>query len=389
MTHVRTLTLRLVAAAATAAALLPLHGAGAQGTLSGLGFGYPVGGTSTRASATGGAFGEFDALSPRNPASIGGLHGTLLAVQVEPEYRTLSFGGSKEKTTAERVPLLMLGLPARSGIGVALSASTFLDRSYSTVTKGEVTLGGTKYVTDDRSDVRGSIGDLQAAVGWRPNARLSVGVGGHLYTGDNLVAISRTFSDTTAFGSVVDSSRVSYFGRGVSVGAELLLVKGLTASASYRAGGSLEARVRDTVRTRANIPNRLGASLRYDGVPGSIFAVGIEQQDWSRMQALGSSLVQAHDATNWHAGAEISGPRLLGAVVALRAGFARNTLPFGAGNEQVKESRTTAGFGLPLAHDFASLDFSIQRANRTLAGVGTKESAWLIGFGLQIRPNGP
>ena len=48
----------VIAALVTGALLAPSMQA--QGTLSGLGFGYPVGGTSTRAAATGGAFGEFD-----------------------------------------------------------------------------------------------------------------------------------------------------------------------------------------------------------------------------------------------------------------------------------------------------------------------------------------
>ena len=77
----------------------------AQGTLSALGFGYPVGGTSTRAAATAGAFGEFDLMSPINPAVLGGLSRTFLTAQTEPEFRTLRFGAVQEKTTAQRVPL--------------------------------------------------------------------------------------------------------------------------------------------------------------------------------------------------------------------------------------------------------------------------------------------
>ncbi len=380
---------RALALSALALAVAPITGASAQGTLSGLGFGYPVGGVSTRAAGTAGSFGEFDAVSPRNPASLGGLGRTLIAAQTEPEFRTLRVGALKESTRAQRIPLIMVAFPARRGIAVGLSATTFLDRSYTTVTKGTVSIGGNTLTTDDRSDVRGSIADLRAAIGWRVNPRISVGLGGHLFTGDNVVAISRRFADTTAFGSVLDSSRVTYFGTGVSVGTEVQVVKGLAASASFRSGGSLESRVRDSVRTRGNVPNRMGAALRYEGVPGSIFAIGVERQDWSRMRSLGSSQVQAHDAVNYHAGAEVGGPRLFGSALQLRAGYAKNTLPFGTNNRLVRESRITTGFGVPLARDLVSLDFSLQRANRTLGGGGAKESAWLLGVGVQIRPGGP
>jgi hypothetical protein len=383
------LTLRgAVVVGAVALSLTPASRIGAQGTLSGLGFGYPVGGTSTRVAGTAGAFGEFDAVTPLNPAAIGGLPRTLIAAQTEPEFRTLRLGNVTERTTTQRVPLILVAFPTRNRLTFAFSATTFLDRSYSTATTGAVVIDGNTLQTNDQIDVRGSIGDLRAAAGWRVNPRLAIGLAGHLFTGDNLVATSRRFADTTSFGSVLDSSRVTYFGRALSMGTEVEVFKGLSASASFRMGGALDARVSDTVRSTADVPNRLGASLRYDGVPGSIFAVGIEQQNWSRMQTLGSSAVQAHDATNWHVGAETGGPRVLGAVLQVRVGYARNTLPFGANGQSVRESRISGGFGMPLAREFASLDFSVQRALRTMTG-GGKENAWLLGLGLQVRPGGP
>ncbi|MBL0171452.1 MAG: hypothetical protein IPP90_12090 [Gemmatimonadaceae bacterium] len=358
----------------------------AQGTLSGLGFGYPVGGLSTRAAATGGAFGEFDLLSPLNPASLSSISRTVITAQTEPEFRTLRAGKANDKTTAQRVPLLMLAFPVRDNVSVALSATTFLDRSYSTTVTGDVVIDGSSVSTTDHSDVRGSIADLRAAAGWRINDRFSVGFGAHMFTGDNLVARSRTFADSTKFGNVLDSSRVVYFGSALSVGGEWRVRKGFAAMVSYRKGGGIDSRVRDTVRTEANIPNRLGVGVRFDGIPGSIFAVGIDQQDWSRMRALGSSAVVPRDATNWHAGMEVAGPRMRGSPLLLRAGYARNALPFGIGSNVVDESRLTAGFGIPVAREQASLDFSIQKANRTLVGGGAKESAWMLGVGLQIRP---
>jgi len=126
--------------------------------------------------------------------------------------------------------------------------------------------------------------------------------------------------------------------------------------------------------------------LRYDGVAGATFAAGIEKQSWSRMIGLGSSQVQAHDATNYHAGAELVGPKLRGLPTLVRVGYANNQLPFGVDGKMVAESRVTGGVGIPVARDFATLDLSLQRANRTLSGGGAKESAWLLGVGIQIRP---
>ncbi len=372
----------------TAAVMAILAGtnASAQGSLSGLGFGYPVGGTSTRAAATGGAFAEFDPMSPINPASLGGLSRTVLMAQTEPEFRTMRIGSTREKSTAQRVPLVMLAVPVRGGVAVGISASTLLDRSYSTVTRGEVLFDGAPVGTVDQIDVRGSIGDLRIGAGWRINDRFSVGVGAHLLTGENLVARARSFDDTTRFGTVIDSSRVVYFGTALSLGGEWRVTRGLAAMASYRRGGSLDARVRDTVRSEANVPNRLGLGVRYDGIPGTVFAAGLDRQDWSRMRGLGSDQVQPRDATNWHMGAESAGPKWRGLPLLVRAGFARNNLPFGVGGNVVNESRLTAGLGVPIAREQASIDFSVQRANRTLVNGGAKESAWMLGVGVQIRP---
>ena len=70
----------------------------------------------------------------------------------------------------------------------------------------------------------------------------------------------------------------------------------------------------------------------------------------------------------------------------VRAGYARNQLPFSITAEQVKETRFGGGLGIPIARDAASIDFSIQRANRVLNGALAKESSWLFGAGIQIRP---
>jgi hypothetical protein len=360
--------------------------ASAQGSLSSLGFGYPVGGMSTRVSGTAGAFGEFDALSPFNPASLGGVTRTVISVQTEPEFRTLRLNGVSEKTTSQRIPLLSVIFPARRNIAVGLSASSFLDRSYSTVTTGAAVIDGVTLPTTDHLDIRGAIANLRAAVGWQVNERFRVGVAGHLFTGDNVAARDRRFADTLAFGSVLDSSRVIYFGTGLSVGGEMRVVRGLAASLSYRIGNGIDARIRDTVRTKGNVPNRLAGALRYDGIPGSVFAVGFEQVDWSRMASLGSDLITTRDAMNWHIGAEVAGPKLRNSAMLVRAGFARNELPFSTSSQAVSETRFSAGLGVPIAREAASLDFSIQRANRSLQGGGAKESAWLLGVGLQIRP---
>lgn len=376
------------AAATTVAAVFCLSATplAAQGSLGSLGFGYPVGGVSVRTAGTADAFADFDPLSPRNPAAIGGLQRMVLSAQTEPEYRSLSFNGTQERTTIQRIPLIAVLFPFRRGFALGLSASSFLDRSYSMLTTGTALIEGVPVSTNDRLDIRGAIGDMRAAVGWQINSRFKIGVGGHLYTGENVAVRERKFADTLSFGSVLDSSRVNYFGTALSVGGEVRVLKGLAAVGSYRKGNTFKSRVRDSVRTTADVPDRVGLGLRYDGIAGTTLAVGMEQVKWTNMAALGTGLSTTHDANNLHAGIEVQGPQFRGSPIFLRAGYARNELPFSVSAERVKETRFSTGVGLPIARDAATFDISVQRANRALANSGAKESAWLLGFGLQIRP---
>ena len=332
---------------------------------------------------------QFDLVTPQNPAALTGLNRAALSVQAEPEYRTLTLNSVKESVNIQRIPLLMVGvrLSARAVLGI--TGSTFLDRNYSTTTTGQVLIDGKVVPTNDITDLRGSISDIRAGLGWRISNRLSVGVAGHVYTGSNKLSLLREFTDTLTLGRVLDSSSVDFFGRAVSVGGEFVMPKGFVAAASYRAGGKLEAENSDTILRRGTVPDRLSAGLMYTGIAGSAFAFNVEQTKWSSMQALGSALLETHDAINLSGGAELATGRVRGTPVLLRAGVGRNTLPFGVNGGTVTEMRFAAGAALAITNpgrDQAVLDFSLQRANRKLSGSAAKEGAWMLGIGLQIRP---
>lgn len=374
-----------VPALALAAVSLGTPAANAQGTLSTLGFGYPVGAASIRVNGTAGAFGEFDPLSAINPAAIGGIQRAVIGAQAEPERRTVTIGAARERSNVQRVPLIAVLFPAGKGFGVALSGSAFLDRSHVTTTTGSVSIDGRPVPTTDFENAKGAISDMRAAVGWE-RARVKVGLAGHLLTGSHLVARTRTFSDSLQYGGVVDSSRAAYTGTALSMGAEVRLPAGVALLGSWRAGGTLDARIRDTVRTAGSVPRRLGLGVRFDGIPGAVFAAGIEEVRWTDMAPLGSAAVRTQDATNWKLGVEVAGPRLRESPVLVRAGVARTALPFGTAALAVRESRASMGVGVPIARESAMLDLSIQRAVRSPSAGTARERAWLLGIGLQVRP---
>ncbi|MFL5479892.1 MAG: hypothetical protein ACJ79X_12820, partial [Gemmatimonadaceae bacterium] len=83
-------------------------------------------------------------------------------------------------------------------------------------------------------------------------------------------------------------------------------------------------------------------------------------------------------------GAEVSGPRLVQRIIALRAGVRFRSLPFSYNGEKVSESSIAAGLGVPLSRDRAAFDFSVQRANRSAADI--KERGFILSFGLRVSP---
>ena len=66
----------------------------AQGALSLQGLGYPTGGMSARAEATGGGIADFDPLSLVNPASLAAVGSSSLFFQYSPEFRRVTAGST-------------------------------------------------------------------------------------------------------------------------------------------------------------------------------------------------------------------------------------------------------------------------------------------------------
>src|SRR5258705_12870340 len=128
------MTMRALSSSLVCLALLSLPAVlRAQGTLSTQGFGYPTGEMSTRAIGAGGATADFDAFSSTNPASIAASLGSMLYVQGEPEYRSLTNqNGGSQKNTIARHPLASMAVQIRPSLFAGFSVSNFLDRSFPT-----------------------------------------------------------------------------------------------------------------------------------------------------------------------------------------------------------------------------------------------------------------
>jgi len=380
MRQTRWTRLGLLAAALTGAT--QLH---AQGTLGAQGFGYPPGQLSVYARSLGGSVGETDPLSPINPAALSLLRRGGLYIQTEQESRSIDAAGQSGSTRAYRFPLFSAAVPVGSRGILGVSFSTLLDRTWGTEARDKQLFGTDSVAFTERFRSEGALNDVRLAGSWAFSNSLTVGLGVHLFPGENRLTIAREFDDSLVFAPLRDSANVNFFGTGVSAGLMWRPVRSLTLGASGRVGGTLKLRESDTVRTTADVPSRYGVGARWDAA-GTTVAFRADRTLWSKMGGLGSARANPEDAWDFGLGIDAAGPRLVGAQLTLRAGARRRTLPFLADNEQVRETAFTLGTGAPLAGGRAQLDLFIERAARTAGDVDAKERSWTFGLGLSVRP---
>lgn len=375
-------------AAALAVGIIVPAQLAAQGTLSTQGFGYPTGEMSTRARATGGGLGQFDPDSPLNPASIGTSSDPRMFLQYEPEYRRLSRGDQASSTLTARFSLAAASVPFASRGSIGLSVATFLDRSSFTQISAEREIAGQTVTVNEITQVLGAINDVRLAFGYAPSAKIQFGAGGHVFVGQNRMFFTQSFPLESSFTSLTQVSTLGYTGFAASAGILARPSRHFGLALSGRKGFSIEARAGDSVVSEANIPDRLGAAVTYEGIPGTSLSAHVARDLWSAMNGLGSSAATAVDAWEGGVGLEGLGPRIASRQTILRLGGRYRTLPFLAAGSEVNELSFGGGIGAQFFRNRATFDISFERASRTpeLSSVDVTERAYIFGFGLRVRP---
>lgn len=374
-----------IVCAATAA---PFHDIAAQGALSTQGFGYPTGQLSTRALGTGGGLGQFDPDTPINPASIGAVSGPRMFLQYEPEYRRLSNGAASANTTTARFPLASIAIPIGARGSVGLSVASFLDRSSSTSFTREQDVGGQTVTVTETTRTLGAINDVRLAVAWTPSPRFHLGVGAHVFVGQNRVFFSQQFPDTLGFTPVAQTSTLGFTGYAGSAGITVRPLRIVSLGLTARKGGNIDSRSGDSTISEADIPDRIAAAIAYDGIPGSSISAHIGRELWSSLNGLGSDAATSVDTWEGGLGVETLGPRVAQRQTLLRLGARYRTLPFLAAESKVNELSFAAGVGAQFFRNRAAFDVTVERAARSpeASSVDAKERAYILSVGLRVRP---
>ena len=378
--------MQAVLRAGCVALLFPLC-AVAQGTLSGQGFGYPLGGLSARALASGGAGGEFDPRSARNPAAVVLGQRSGLFFQYDPEFRSVAQGTQQDRTVTPRFAAIGVIFPVGARYAIGLSSHSLLDRTWATRIRSGARLGSDSVLFTETNRSSGGLNETRVTFGFAPlNGKISFGAAMHLVTGENRLTLRREFDDSLRYGTLLRNLTLAYSGTGVSAGVVVKPVKWFSAAMSARQGGSLNLRVVDTLRTKANVPDRLGFAARFDAIPGVSLLAAADKTTWSNLNGLGSSLADGRDVWEYAVGAEFSAQRARRVSNwVYSVGYRTRDLPFAASGATVSERLWSGGISAPLAAERATMDLALQRANRVAAGA-VSERAWLLSVGLTLRP---
>lgn len=377
---------------------LAMGSAGAQGNLSTQGFGYPPGQLSTVAMSLGGGPAELDPSSAINPAAASLWGAAVLFMQYEPEIRTVKTSAGNSRTTTARFPMVGIAMPLGRRLTGQASASTFLDRTWSSSSATQKDIGGTIVDATELFSSNGGITDFRLALAYNATPRFQLGVAGHVFSGENRILVEQSFPDTVTFSGTSQRSDLSYSAFGASAGMIWRPGSNLGLGASVRLGGDMEAHAGDTVLSKGKLPMRYGVGVSYSGISGATLSARANFDEWSAMEPLrrpGSSL-RAFDSWDYGVGADVSGPTIGRRNIALRIGARYRGLPFGAGGapggeqSQVNELAFSGGFGVPLGVGRSQLDVGVARATRKLdsrvtLNVGT-EAAYIFSFGIRVRP---
>jgi hypothetical protein len=363
----------------------------AQGNVSTQGFGYPTGQLSARAEGGAGAFGEFDAQSPINPAAIASDRTTQIHFQYDPEFRTVEVGGTHETSTTSRFPLAMISGPIWGGGAIALSWSTLLDRTFQ-VSQSTFIQNYTQNTRDTLTSTiqsSGGINDIRLTTAWAFGSWLAIGGGLDLFTGENRLLQQVTVTDTipNQYQQSQFKNSLSYNGVGASGGLTLRPLKWLGLAGSFRYGGGITVREGDSAGVgHGLVPARVGGGLLLNPLQGLLISARYDWEEWSRLNALGRGGLEAQNGGGWSVGADIEGPKLGNQrYITLRVGGGNRPLPYVLAGTPIRETDLSGGLGIPLLGQRSVLDVSVIHADRTQV-LGVAETAYILSVGLTIRP---
>ncbi|HYF40581.1 MAG TPA: hypothetical protein VD930_12880 [Gemmatimonadales bacterium] len=361
---------------------------GAQSSQFGVrGLGFPGRALGTRALASGGAFGLFDAESSQNPAALTGAATLTSIFTISQGFRSQDNPAGSASTRDTRFPQLMVVGPVRQARGaLGLSYSNYTNRDFSLASTSTVDIRGVPVEVTDTFSSRGGLNDLRLGGAYRLGNRWSIGAGFHVISGNNRLESRRAFNDPT-FVPSVQQAEVSYAGVGVSAGVIRQFGSRFAVAALARSDGHLNVD-RDSVRVgTVDLPFSFGLGVRWQPSAKLDLASQGIVRTWSGANSdlLEQGGVGAENTVEIAVGAEYTPDprRPFRRPIRLGARYARLPFPLTPGN-QPTEFGLSAGSGIRFAQLRGGVDLAVEHVWRSEGAYS--ERAFVVTLGVSVRP---
>ena len=365
---------------------IPAAAAAQSSQLQVRGLGLPGRWLSARATATGGAFGMFDAGSSLNPAALGQVQALTAGFTGIQNFRSVDIPGASESLRETRFPLVTIAGPTkRVPLVLGLSYSSYTDRDFTLATGDTLDLRGAPVAVFDTLSSRGGLSDLRVAGAWR-FPRTVVGGGFHVLTGSDRLQSKRTFEDPSYL-PVAEKTELSYAGIGASLGVIQQLGGGLQVAALARSDGHVGVDRDSTRVSEMDLPYTLGLGARWQLSPKLALAGQGIVRTWSATNSdlLAAGAPGAENTIDLSFGAEYVGDPRRPSRRPLRLGGHYATLPFllEAGR-QPTEFGVAAGSGIRFAQERGGVDLALEYISRSAGEF--KERSFQVTIGVSVRP---
>lgn len=377
----------LVALLAPAVAVTP---AAAQSQFGVRGLGVPIRPLSARATASGGAFGLFDAESALNPASFALMPRVNAGLQINQIWNSAENPQGSASTRTTRYPGFFVTTPiGGTRLVLGLSASGYTDRNFALVSRDSIVLRDVPVEVIDTITSLGGIGDLRAAVAWRPSDRVQAGLGLHVLMGSNRITSHRVFSDSSYIGAS-ERNTLSYLGLGISAGAMVRPLRNVVLGGMVRFDDRLRVD-RDTVRLgNTELPMTVSGGVLLRATRRLEVAGSVAYRNWSVANAdlVGLGGVGSTNVTEWSVGLEYLTDTVRTGRRPIRLGLYRTGLPFAIERGvAITETGLSGGTSQDLAGGRVRLDLTLSRIWRR-GGPGFSERATQLSLGVALAPPG-
>lgn len=356
----------------------------AQNSIFGVhGIGFPGRPISARARALGGGAAEFDVRSAVNPAAIAGLGPLVVTASSGTSLRSFTALGTVVDGLSEtRFPFALIGTRVRGApLSIALSYSSYTERSYDQVTFDSVTIRGESMRVRDRISSAGAVADIRGAVAWRLLPRLSVGGAVHVLSGSVRLGSERIFFNHQ-YRTLSEINRVALSGYGISAGVLITPFPAFSVGASVRSDTELKSTMDSVPAGTVDLPLSYSGGVSLLLHPSIRWSTTVEWHLWSSAAPDLEAVNGANAFDTWAIGSgfELGG----GSGAPLRVGARYADLPFSPSKEQASEFVLSAGTALRFAGGRASFEACVERAMRD--GAGAEERAWYLMFALTVMP---